>query len=174
MEKQQNTELQDALLDQLAYLVHEVEALRAIVARVPEAVLEGRPYEGERSIKEMYGILAAADTAVFLPRLRRMVAADLPAFEPADDEALRTQEAWNDHAMDALLDRIRAGRTELLDFLRSLPPAAWDRQVDAGAERRTVYTFAHHIIQHDAELLRAVGYRLHESHLTERAEDLPK
>ncbi len=36
-------DLREALLDQLAYLIDEIEALKAVIDRVPVPLLEARP-----------------------------------------------------------------------------------------------------------------------------------
>ncbi len=159
------TDLRDALLDQLAFLIDEIEALKAVVDRVPQPLQEARPLPQDLSLKETYGLLATLDEAVYLPQLRRMIAEDDPAFEAPDEQALAAPAAWNDHPFDAILDRVQDARRSLLAFLRTLPPEAWTRAAHFGNDRRDVYGLAHHITQHDVDLLRAVGYRLHESRL---------
>lgn len=166
--------LREALLGQLAYLVAEVEALQTIVHRVPEAVLAGRPLPGDRTIKEMYGLLVAADETVFLPQLQRLSRGQAPDLAAPEEEALLGHDAWNEMAMEALLGRLRQGRTRLVDFLAALPAAKWDHAATLEGQAVDVYTLAHFITQHDAEWLRAVGYRLHESRLTDGPDDLPK
>ena len=94
-----------------------------------------------------------------------MMDEDEPAFDAVDRAALVAEAAWNDHPIDAILDRVQHARRGLLAFLHTLPPEAWTRAGRFGDERRDVYRLAHHITQHDVDLLRTVGYRLHESSL---------
>ena len=84
-------DLREALLDQLAFLIDEIEALKAVVDRVPTPLLEARPPSNEPSLKQTYGLLATLDEAVYLPRLQHMTAEDEPAFDPVDDAALAEQ-----------------------------------------------------------------------------------
>ncbi|WP_457653066.1 DinB family protein [Rhodocaloribacter sp.] len=165
--------LRAAQLDQLAYLIDELEAQKPLLRRIPDWALEGRPFEGEWSIKERYGVLAAADVSVHLPQLRRIVEEDTPALEAPDRQAAAS-EAWNEVEIGALLERVQAARTALTAFLRALTPEQWARTGSVGGVPQDVYAYVHGIIQHDADGLRAIGYRLHESHLTARASDLPK
>ncbi len=167
-------DLRAALLDQLAYLIDEVEALKSVVDRVPPPVQQARPPGQPLSMKETYGLLATLDEAVHLPCLRRMMAEDEPAFEAVDEQALARQAGWNARPMARILDRVQAARRRLVARLRALPPEAWTRAGVFGGVRRDVYALAHHLTQHDADLLRAVGYRLHEAHLSSRPQDLPK
>ena len=154
--------VREALLDQLAYLIDEIEALKAVVDRVPPSLQEARPLRQDLSLKELYGLLATLDEAVYRPRLRQMMAEDTPAFDTVDEAALVTEAGWNEQPLDHILDRVQEARRGLLSVLRALPPEAWARTGHFGDERRDVYSLAHHIIQHNVDLLRTIGYRLHD------------
>src|SRR5690606_7276016 len=104
------------------------------------------------------------------PLLERMAAGE----EPVADAAEPPAEPWNDLGMDAILDRLRDARTRLVAFLEALPAPAWERPGTLAGQRRDVYGVAYYVVQHDTEWLRAAGYRLHESRLTDRADDLPR
>ncbi len=158
-------DLREALLDQLAYLIDEIEALKAVIDRVPVPLLEARPPNGDPSLKQTYGLLATLDEEVYLPRLQQMMAQDEPAFDPVDEAALAEPAGWNDHPIEPILERVQDARRALLVFLRALSPEAWTHTGRFGERRRDVYGLAHHITQHDVDLLRTVGYRLHESNL---------
>lgn len=156
-------DLREALLGQLAFLIEEIEALKAVADRVPPPVQEARPLPQDLSLKETYGLLATLDEAVYLPHLRRMIAEDAPTFDAVDEQALAAQVAWNEQPFDTILDRVQVARRGLLAFLRALPADAWTRTAHFGKDHRDVYGLAHHITQHDIDLLRTVGYRLHET-----------
>lgn len=174
-EKNENTaQWRMALLDQLAYLKDEIEALKGVIGRVPERLQEGRPVPGELSLKEAYGLIATLDADVRLPRLHRMVAEDEPHFEAADEAALATRQDWNALPMEAILVRVQAARQALLEALRALPEEEWNRTGVFVDIHRDVYGLAHAVTQHDTDVLRAIGQRLHDSHLTSRPQDLPK
>ncbi len=155
--------LRVALLDQLVYLIDEVEALKAVVDRIPEPLQEGRPPGETLSIKETYGLLAALDEAVHRPRLERIMAEEDPVFENVDEAALVGQEDWNALPMVAILERVQQARRRLAGLLRALPAEAWGRPFRLGAERLDVHALVHRVTQRDADLLRPVGYRLHDS-----------
>jgi hypothetical protein len=159
----QAADLREALLDQLAFLLDEIEALKAVIGRVPTPLLEARLPTGDPSVKELYGLLVARDEDVHLPRLRQMIAEDDPAFDPLDEATLDGRTDWNEHPIDIILARVQDARRSLLAFLRALPLDAWTRTGRFGETRRDVYSLAHAITQHDVDLLRDVGYRLHES-----------
>ncbi len=120
-------DLREALLDQLAYLIDEIEALKGVVDRVPQPLQEARPLPQDLSMKQTYGLLATLDEAVYLPQLRRMLAEDAPVFDTVDEQALAAQTAWNEQPIDAILDRVQDARRGLLSFLSALPPETWTR-----------------------------------------------
>lgn len=152
----------------------EVEALKGIIHRVPEPVQMARPLDKEPSLKEIYGLIAALDAEVYLPRLQAMIAEDEPAFAPVDEDDLITQADWNAKAIDPILKQVQVARRALVDWLGAVPPADWHRTGLFDEARYDIYAVAHQITQHDADLLRTVGYRLHETNLTDRSKDLPK
>lgn len=156
-------DLREALLGQLAYLVDEIEAVKALVDRVPVAIQEARPLPQDLSLKETYGLLATLDETVYLPGLQRMMAEEAAAFEAVDEAALAAGGGWHEHPLDAILKRVQDARRRLVAFLRAIPPEAWTRTAPFGDAHLDLYGLAHHIIQHDVDLLRAIGYRLHES-----------
>ena len=166
--------LRTALLDQLAYLSDEIEVLKGVVDRVPENLQKGRPTPDELSLKETYGLLATLDAGVRLPHLRQIVAEDEPRFEAVDEQALAAQTDWNVRPIEAILEHVQAARQTLLEAFQAVPEKDWSRTAHFSDVRRDVYGFAHHITQHDTDVLRAIGHRLHDSHLTSRPQDLPK
>lgn len=163
-----------ALLEQLTYLIDEIEVLKGIVHRVPEVVQTARPPGEAFSMRETYGLLAALDTEVHRPRLRRLSAEDEPALDPADPAALAAAADWNERPIADLLDDVQAARRTLVEALEALPPEAWARTATLGGARLDVYALALGIARQDADLLRPVGYRLHAARLTDRPQDLPK
>lgn len=164
------------LLDQLRYLIDEVEALKPLVDRVPVAVQEGRPTPDALSMKAIYGVIALRDERVHRPRLQRVAAADdkAPAFEPVDDEELVDEEDWDEWSLLDILDRVQSARRALVSQLDAVPAAAWSRLGRVGEETHTIYEIVHRITREDADRLRDLSYRLHEANLTDRERDLPK
>ncbi|HKL88237.1 MAG TPA: hypothetical protein VJ884_04465 [Salinibacter sp.] len=165
--------LRDALLDQVAYLVDEIEALRTVVGDVPEQIKSGRPAADVLTMKELYGAIATLDAKVRRPRIARIVDEDEPTLTPVDPEAEVREADWNEQEMDAILDRVKEARQGLVDVLKDLPLEAWHRTATIEEESVTLFTLVHRITQADAERLRDLGYRLHGAHLSERDEPLP-
>lgn len=175
MASREDATVRTALLDQLAYLVDEMEALEAVIHRVPDPLQEARPPTGEgRSIKELFGMLAEGDEKVFLPWVRQVEAGGDPAVAAPDEAPPAAESVWQRRSIDEIIEHVRRVRNRLVDALRALPPDRWRRTGRVDGERIDVYTLARRIAHRDAALLRIVGYRLHESHLTDRPQDLPK
>jgi hypothetical protein len=161
--------LREQLIDQIAYLLDEIDALSRVIHLVPEEVLAGRPLPDDLSVKEIYGALAASDRGFFLPALQAAVAEEEPEIDTPDDRGLAAKGDWNALPTAFVLESVRAARAEVLDFLRALPPQEWARRLKLDGERCNLYEFALFITNRDTDRLRAVGERLHESRLSDRS-----
>ncbi len=165
--------LRDALLDQLAYLVDEIEALQTVIGGLPEQIKSGRPAPDTLTMKELYGAIATLDTEVRRPRIERILDEESPALTTVDpDEEARAAD-WNEQELPVILDRVREARHELVNVLTDLPLTAWHRTATLDDESVTLFDLVHRATQADAERLRDLGYRLHGAHLSERDEPLP-
>ena len=76
--------LREALLDQLRYLVQEIEALRTVVGDLPDEIKSGRPAPDALTMKELYGAIATLDAEVRQSRITAIVETDTPAFESVE------------------------------------------------------------------------------------------
>ena len=165
--------LRDALLDQVDYLVDEIEALKTVVGGLPEQIKSGRPAPDALTMKELYGALSVLDAEVRRPRIERILEKDAPTLDPVDvDEQVR-EAGWNDQEIDAILDQVTEARQALVDQLEALSPEAWHRSATLDDESVTIFDLVYRMTQNDAERLRDLGYRLHGAHLSERDEPLP-
>lgn len=165
--------LRDALIDQLAHLIDEVDALRTVVGTLPEAITCGRPAPDALTMKEMYGAIATLDAEVREPRVERVAAEDEPVLSTVEIEEEVRGEGWNERELEAILDRVQEARRELVDRLRDLPLEAWHRSAVLDEKRYSLFELAHRIVQEDLDRLRDLGYRLHGAHLSDRDEPLP-
>ncbi len=165
----------DTITAQCAYLVDEVRALEPLLrARVSETFLEARPL-GAWSIKEILGHLADVDRHVFRPRLQQLASESNPQFEPYDQEALVVASGWQDLPLADILDTVCRERVETIALLEALSDDLLGRMGrTADGREQDVLGLAAEIARHDAHHLRAIAYRLHESHISARADDLPK
>jgi len=165
--------LRTALLEQLAYLVDEIEALQSVVGDLPEQIKSGRPGPDTLTMKELYAAISTLDADVRRSRVERIVEAEAPTLEPVDvDETVR-EAGWNDAPIGDILDRVRDARAALVDQLEALSLADWHRTATLDGEPVTLFTLVHRMTQADAERLRDLGYRLHGAHLSDRDEPLP-
>ena len=165
--------LRDALLDQLAYLVDEIEALQTVIGGLPEQIKSGRPTPDDLTMKELYGAIATLDAEVRRPRAERIVEEDDPTLDPVNPDEEAREAGWNEQELPAILDRLREARRDLVEALRDLPLDAWHRTATLDGESVTLFTLVHRATQADAERLRDLGYRLHGAHLSDRDEPLP-
>ncbi len=139
----------EALLGQLRYLLAEVEALGPLLGRLPADVLT-LALPGERSVLETLAHLAALDREVYAPRLAGEPAPPEPESTPKED-------------LDDALAEVRSAREALV--------AGFEAEADWPDALRDL---AFEIVHRDVEELRRLAVRLHESHITTRAVDLPK
>lgn len=166
--------LRDALLDQLAYLVDEIEALETVIEGVPDAVIEGRPAPEELTMKELYGAIVILDDEVRSTRVNRLANADdAPSLESVDvDEQVR-ESGWNERDLTDILDRLKEARQSLVEQLAALPLEVWHRTATLDDESLSLFQLVHRMTQADVQRLRDLGYRLHGAHLSDRDKPLP-
>jgi hypothetical protein len=165
--------LRTALLEQLAYLVDEIEALQSVVGPLPEQIKSGRPAPDTLTMKELYAAIATLDAEVRRPRVERIVETEEPTFEPVDVDATVRDAGWNDAPIGDILDRVRDARAALVDRLEALSLEDWHRTATLDEEDLTLFSLVHRMTQADAERLRDLGYTLHGAHLSDRDEPLP-
>lgn len=139
----------EALLGQLRYLLAEVEALGPLLERLPADVLT-LALPGERSVLETLAHLAALDRGVYAPQVAGEPAPPEPESAPKDDLAEALAEVRD--AREALVARFESEED-------------WAEDVRA---------LALEVVHRDVEELKRLAVRLHESHITTRAVDLPK
>ncbi|PSQ76253.1 MAG: DinB family protein [Bacteroidetes bacterium QH_7_62_13] len=165
--------LRDALVDQLAYLVDEIEALRTVIGGLPEQIKSDRPAPDTLTMKELYGAIATLDAEVRRPRIERILDEETPTLDPVDPDEEVREAGWNEKELPAILDRLQEARQALVDRLTNLPLDAWHRTATLDGESVTLFDLAHRATQTDAERLRDLGHRLHGAHLSDRDEPLP-
>jgi hypothetical protein len=106
----------------LARLETQLGALDFILARATPAALDARPRPEEWSARENLAHLARHH-AVFLERLRRLLAEERPALGRYRAEEDPEWPAWSTLTPDELLGRLRALRAELVAVVRAMSPA---------------------------------------------------
>jgi uncharacterized damage-inducible protein DinB len=108
------------------------------------------PRPGEWSIVEVVRHLVEGDRDKFLPRLRRMLAEDRPAFD-------KTGGAGDDGDLPTLVESFVAAREQAARILGELDEAGWRREgVSPTFGALTVEAYARRTDAHDTEHLRQI------------------
>ena len=107
-------------------LTTHLDALSFVLARATPAALEARPRPDEWSARENLAHLARHH-AVFLTRLRRLLAEDRPELGRYRAEDDPDWVDWAGLPLASVLERLRTLRAELLLLVRSLSPLDWAR-----------------------------------------------
>ncbi len=165
--------LRTALLQQLAHLVEEVEALGTVVDGLPEQIKNGRPVPDVLTMKELYGALAILDAEVRRPRVEQITEQNEPSFSSVDVHEQVHESGWNEKSLDDILDRVMEARRALVDRLEAVPPETWHHTAALDGTSVTLFDLVYRMTQSDAERLRDLGYRLHGAHLSDRDHPLP-
>lgn len=162
------THRREALIGQLEWLINEAEVLKPLLAELPEWALEKAPTEERRSVKESIALLHAMDEQVTLTWLAQVQSGAAASFETPETLSLDTESD-----VSALLDRLRASRSRVVQWFREWDEQRWARSLRVDGQETDFYGLALAITQRDADVLRDVAYRLHEADLgsVERQEE---
>ena len=166
--------LRDRMIDQLALLTDEVEAMRSFTDRIPEKLLVERPTESEPAIVEIYGLIAHLDTRVRRPVAELLVGDDRPRIRMKNDLTIANEQSWRTVTFADMLQRVHTARNELVEPLRACPVEAWTSSLEVDGEEQTGFEWIRDVLHADTGRLRTVAQRLHNAHLSDREEDLPK
>ena len=166
--------LREKLIDQLAYLADEADALQSVIRHVPQPVLETHPIPGELSVKELYAVLVRTDEAVNRPFVQALVAGTQPRRrEPPVEELLR-DDAWNDVPIARILTRLARSRRHIVSICESAPEESWTNTGETELGPTDLYSCLYDIVQHDVDVLRQLGERLHDARLSGRLSGQPQ
>ena len=165
--------LREALLEQMAYLVDEVEALQKVVGDLPEEITSGRPTPDALTMKELYGAIATLDADIRKDRVEQISSQDEPTLEPVDIDSEVRESGWNEKDLPDILDQLQDARERLVGELGDRDVDAWLRTAVLDGETVTLFDLVHRMTQADADRLRELGYRLHGAHLSDRDKPLP-
>lgn len=150
----------EALLDQMGWIEDEAAALGPLLGALPPWAVEKAPMPTDLSINDTLAALARLD--------RETLAPWFDAGAP-DVLTLRLPEtAPTEAPLDALLADVAAARRDLRARAEALDPAAWSRAVTVNGDATDVYGAVLRIVQHDADRLKEIAYRLHEADVTMR------
>lgn len=168
--REEQEKLRVALLDQIEYLIDEVEALRTVAGAVPEAVQSGRPTDEDLTMKELYALIAVLDRSQRTEWVKQIRdASELPVpLEPADAETIVRSGDWNEQDLGDVLDTVQDARRELHDLLSTQDAEIWIREAVLEGDTQTLFELVHGFADADFQRLRDLGYRLHDADLSER------
>jgi len=142
------------MADLTASLAAAPGRLRAVAAGLDEAQRRRRPAPGEWGLNEVMAHLLHVETALFLPRLRRIATEEEPAFSAFSPEAWARERDHGLDAFDASLAAFERARAETIAFLRALPAGAGERLGVSGFfGPMTLRQYATHAADHDIEHL---------------------
>ena len=158
----------EALLDQMGWIEDEARALGPLLGALPPWAVDQAPLPTDLSVRDTVAALAALDRET-LPAW--FAAAETPAGDAAPALSIpRPLPAPlpNNAALDALLADLAAARAALRVRAAAVPPAAWSRPLVLDGRETDLYGAALALVQHDADRLKEIAYRLHEADLTMR------
>jgi hypothetical protein len=118
------------------------------------ASLRARPRDGEWCLTEVMAHLGDLEHLLFLPRLRRILLEERPAFPAFDLAAWERERDHRARDFAAELDGFARARSETIAFLDQLPPGAAERVGLSGHFGPvTLAQYATHALDHDLEHL---------------------
>lgn len=164
----------DALLEQLEYLAEEASALQSVIRHVPGPILEARPLPGELSVKELYALLVCADETVHRSAVQELAAGRQPELGDLDPEVLLADRDWNDVPIARILTRLSRSRRDLVQLARRAEPEVWGTDEFPLDGSVNLFSYLYDVVQHDVEVLRMLGERLHEARFSQRLQDVPR
>ena len=158
----------EALLDQMGWLEDEALALGPLLGALPPWAVDQAPLPTDLSVRDTFAALAALDRDVFsawfdaaeAPGGAVTLSLSLPRPLPAPPPT--------GAPLDVLLADVAAARRDLRAKAAALAPDAWSRPLVLDGTATDLYGAALALVQHDADRLKEVAYRLHEADVTMR------
>ena len=157
-----------ALLDQMGWIEDEALALGPLLGALPPWAVDQAPLPTDLSVRDTVAALAALDRET-LPAW--FDAAETP--ESAETPALTIPRPLpappaSDAPLGVLLADLAAARAALRVRAAAVPPAAWSRPLVLDGRATDLYGATLALVQHDADRLKEIAYRLHEADVTMR------
>lgn len=145
----------DSLVDDVAYLEHEAEALKYVIDSVPYD--ETPP--GGRSISEILMFLDHAQQNYY----RKVIEDAFKSVRPINLNSYTSPEESfeidEDLAKDIqkLLYKISKHRVALLKIVEEIPLIDWERDISKGKESITLYDFVYHMVRAERSTLKEIA-----------------
>ncbi|MAL16397.1 MAG: hypothetical protein CL670_10530 [Balneola sp.] len=145
----------DTLIDDVAYLEHEAEALKYVIDSVPysEAPPEGR------SIAEILMFLDHAQQNYYRKVIEDAFKNARPINLNAYVEPEETFEKDEDLAKDIqkLLYKISKHRVALLNLIKNIPVIDWEREITKGRHSISLFEFANQMVRNERSTLKEIA-----------------
>lgn len=153
------------IVERLRQTSREAQALRSVISRVPDELVWQRPGDSP-SIAELLWLIHLADEFRFSPAIDAIARGDEPRIEHVNPAILLGTDPAAEGSIDDILRQVADSRDKLLQKLESVPAGQWAAPaVLIGHGEQTCEDFALSIAEHDAGILKEIGYRLFESNL---------
>lgn len=145
----------DSLIDDVAYLEHEAEALKYVIDSVP---YDERP-SGGRSIAEILMFLDHAQQTYYRKVIEDAFKSARPinlnAYSDPEDTFEPDEELSKD--IQKLLYKISKHRVALLNLIKNINLIDWEREISRGKESLTLYDFASQMVRKERSTLKEIA-----------------
>lgn len=145
----------DSLVDDVAYLEHEAEALKYVIESVP---YQEKPPSG-KSIVETLLYLDHAQQEYYRPVIESVFKSVRPVNLNMFENPSETFEMDKELAQDIqkVLYKISKHRVALLNLLKNIKLIDWEREITSGREAITLYNFVHTMVQKERNTLKEIA-----------------
>ena len=145
----------DSLIDDVAYLEHEAEALKYVIDSVPYD--ETPP--GGRSISEILMYLDHAQQKYYRRVIEDAYKNSRPINLNSYDSPKDTFEIDEELAKDIqkLLYKISKHRVALLKLIEEIPLIDWERTISKGRDSITLYDFVYQMVRSERNTLKEIA-----------------
>ena len=145
----------DSLIDDVAYLEHEAEALKYVIDSVPYD--ETPP--GGRSISEILMFLDHAQQSYY----RKVIEDAYKSVRPINlnayiepEETFETDEELSKD-IQKLLYKLSKHRVALLNLIKNIQLIDWEREISKGRESITLYEFTSQMVRKERSTLKEIA-----------------
>lgn len=145
----------DSLIEDVAYLEHEAEALKYVIESVP---YNEKPPTG-KSILETLLYLDYAQQEYYRPIIEDAYSSTRPINLNAYADPEENFEADDELASDIqkLLYKISKHRVALLNLLKNMKLIDWEREITAGRDTLSLYEFVFQMVQKERSVLKDIA-----------------
>lgn len=157
-----------ALIDQLSFLVDELEGQFVLIRRIPGALLTDRPFAEASSIRDLYLQFFERARGLNEMVIRGLIdgsavgqdieSLDIPVAEFASDKK----------GVIEIIEDIITIRRHSVVMLESAKPAIWSRSVTRDNKQVSLYEWAYEMALQDADDLREIAVQFYERRITFR------